>query len=113
MHGDWRKGLVTMTDGSRIVLSDDTLTVNNASVSDTGMYQCLVQNDINTVQASWVLRLREPGGWSFICFHGEVSMYSYSLCPCVFIHTHAQLPQQSLQSRVLMHDYTPDEHVYL
>ncbi len=38
VHGDWREGLVSMTDGSRIVISDDTLTVNNASVSDTGMY---------------------------------------------------------------------------
>ncbi len=96
------RGGVTLADGCRIVVSDNTLTINNASVLDTGMYQCFVQSDTNTVQASWALRLREPGGWSFTCFHGEVSIHSYSLCPCVFIHTHAQLPQQSLQYRVSM-----------
>ncbi len=87
---------------------------NNASVSDTGMYQCFVQNDISTVATGILgLRLGEPGGWSFIYFHGEVSIYSYSLCPCVFIRTYAQLPRQSLQSRISMHDYTLNEYVYL
>ena len=57
----YHNGDEVIADGSRVIISGDTLTINGAEVSDTGVYQCFVSNDVNTVQASWVLRVRAPG----------------------------------------------------
>ena len=52
-------GAEVIADNSKVFINGNTLTISNASVSDTGIYQCFVSNDVNTVQASWALAIGE------------------------------------------------------
>ena len=48
-------------------VSGDTLTIPSTTTANTGVYQCIVENDSGTDGTSWYLIVRDPSEWSFVC----------------------------------------------
>ena len=54
-------------DGEKLEegVSGDTLTIPSTTTADTGVYQCIVENDSGTDGTSWYLIVRDPSEWCF------------------------------------------------
>lgn len=51
----------TLSSGSGVNIVDSSLTIAAPQVSNSGVYQCFVENSVSDEIASWVLEVREPG----------------------------------------------------
>ena len=64
----WYFNGMPLTANSVISISGGTLDISTLAVAHTGMYQCFVSNEVNTIQTSWALQVRAPGeGMSHMC----------------------------------------------
>ena len=70
---------VTSVSGSNRNMA--TLTISSSAVGDTGMYQCIAENWVGKVQASWALQVRTPS-------ESITHIHTPTHHTCTHTHTH-------------------------
>ena len=68
--------------GSGVEISADggTLTIADPQIANSGIYQCMVSNLYGVVSRRWVLEVREPSTYVYVCTC--VCMYPCCVCVC-------------------------------
>ena len=51
---------VKLEDGDGVVIAGGTLTITSTSTGNSGMYQCIAENDSGSDGISWFLVVRDP-----------------------------------------------------
>ena len=80
-------------DGGVMVDLNDTLTIAEPLVNNSGIYQCFATNDFGVVTREWLLELREPGmqcarmvhACVCACVHACMCLFIMCACSCVHV----------------------------
>ena len=60
---DWYFNGKPISPDSGVSISDNTLAIASPQTSNSGIYQCIVSNDVGDDQAAWLLEIRLPSKW--------------------------------------------------
>ena len=60
---DWYFNGEPISSDRGVSISENTLTIASPQTSNSGIYQCIVSNDVGDAQAAWLLEIRQPSKW--------------------------------------------------
>ena len=52
--------------GSGVTINDNTLTIPTPQVFHSGVYQCIINNEVGDDQLAWLLEIREPSKYQIM-----------------------------------------------